>query len=123
MLVGRFIGKDPAEHQARVVDQAVEAAESGRRLGDDALAVGRAHDVAADGNRFAARGLDLLRHRPRRVLARVIADRDLGPLSGEPSREGRPDAGRASGDQDDPVGEIGDDEAGRGHMANLQETK
>ena len=101
MLVGRFIRRDPAEHQAGVVNQAVEAAESGRRLGDDALAVGRARDVAPDGNRFAARSLNLLRQRSRGVLARVIADPDLGPLSGEPPRDRRPDAGRASGDQDD----------------------
>jgi hypothetical protein len=49
VFVARFVGRDAAEHQPGVVDQAVEAPKSRRRLGDDALALGPARDVALDG--------------------------------------------------------------------------
>ena len=83
LVVGLERGNS-AEHQTGIVDKPVETAEmrppSRRRS--------RSHspgsaDVALDCKRFAAAGLDLALDRERGRLARMIADRDPGPLLGE----------------------------------------
>ena len=120
MLVARLKRVDPSEHQAGVVDEAVETAYSAcSRLGDDLRARLRVRDVAFDRQRFAARGLDLAHKRVSLFGARLVTDRDPRPLLGEASRDGGPHPRRTAGDQDSFAGEIGNDETGSGHKEAL----
>ena len=116
MLVARLERVHPPEHQAGIVDEAVEAAESARRFGDNLRTCFWIGDIALHRHRLAARGLDLAHKRVSLVRARMIADRDARPLLGEASRDRRADAGRAAGNKNSFAGEIGNDEAGSGHQ-------
>ena len=87
------------DQAAGVVDQDVDPAEAGERVGDDALDVGALGDVAADQQRFAARRLDLARDCFRGFLAGVVVNHDLAALRRERARGGGADAGRRAGDE------------------------
>ena len=115
VLVAGLKRVNSAEHQAGIVDEAIEAAEPGRRFGDDLHARFRVGDIAFNRERFAAGHLDLARKRVSLVRARIVTDGDARPLLGEAPRHRGPYAGRAAGDEHGFAGEIGNDEAGSGH--------
>ena len=115
VLVAGLERVDSPEHQAGIVDEAIEAAEPGRRFGDDLHARLRVGDIAFNRERFAAGRLDLARKRVSLVRARMVTDGDARPLLGEAPRHRGPYAGRAAGDEHGFAGEIGNDEAGSGH--------
>src|ERR1700734_3556209 len=107
MLVARLERVHPSEHQAGIVDETVEAAESARCLGDDRLARFRGGDIAFHGQRLAAPGLDLAHKCVSLVRARMITDRDTRSLLGKASGDSRADAGRAARYENVFAGEIG----------------
>ena len=90
----------------------LSTAKFGGRFGDNAVAFVWIGDVAPDCERFPAPGLDLALERERRRLARMIADRDPGPLLGEAQRHRRSDAGGPARDENRLAGEIGNDNSG-----------
>src|ERR1700722_18919236 len=116
MLVARFERMHPPEHEAGIVDEAVEDAESVRGFGDNLRACFWVCDVALDRQRFAARGLDLAHKCVSLLRARMITDSDTRSLLGEASGHRRADAGRAAGDENGFAGKIGNDEARSGHQ-------
>src|ERR1700722_1596315 len=115
MLVARLERMHPPEHETGIVDEAVEAAESARCLGDDFRTGFGISDIAFDRHRLAARGLDLAHKCVSLVRARMITDRDSRPLLGKASSHGRADAGRAARDENIFAREIGNNEARSGH--------
>src|ERR1700678_3504968 len=116
MLVARLERVHPSEHEAGIVDEAIEAAESVRCFRDNLRARFGVGDIALDRQRLAARGLDLAHKCVSLVRARMITDRDPGSLLGETSGHSSADAGRAARNENIFAGEIGNDEARSGHQ-------
>ena len=119
MLVARLKRMDSPEHQAGIVDEAIEAAESSRRFGDEAFARIRVGDIAFHGQRLAAGGLYLARERLRLLPAGMVADCDARALIGEASGDSGPYARGGAGYQHSLAGEIGNDEAVGGLSRSL----
>ena len=78
----------PTERRPRTVEEQVDTAQSGDRLGDDARAVSRCAHVAGDGHR-QRRAVDELRQ----PLGPATDDGDRGTASDGPAGEGAADAG------------------------------
>ena len=100
-----LLGRDAEKRLLRllvagVVDEDVEAAEPGDRVGDQLLAERFVADVARQGHRLAAGRLDQL-HDLARVwfLGGQVADRDVGAFARIGDRRGPADAGVAAGDE------------------------
>jgi hypothetical protein len=72
MLLARLERGDSPEHQACVVDEALEATEPSCHVGDDAFARIWIGDIAFCRQRLAASGLDLVRERLRLLRARAL---------------------------------------------------
>src|ERR1700722_14805086 len=98
MLVARLERMHPPEHEAGIVDEAVEGTESGRCFGDNLRACFWVRDIALDRHGLAARGLDLPHKRVSPARAPMITDSDTRSLLGQPSGPRRADAGRPAGD-------------------------
>ena len=100
-----------AAFEAGVVDEDVDAAESGDRVGDEFLALVDFADVGLEGGGFAA---ELLNHGDDFVGAcfvGAIAERDVGAFASETLDDGAADALVAAGDchhfSFEPIGHVG----------------
>ena len=95
------VGDVRQRHDAGVVDQHIDAAEGGNRLGKQATHVVRlAHVGLADGG-AAARGVDAGGQRLGGRDAFGIVDHDGKAVAGESLGDGRADAARSAGDKRD----------------------
>jgi hypothetical protein len=110
MRVAGFERGHAAEHQAGVVDQAVDAAEMRARGRHDARTGFRVRHIAAHQQRFDLGLFQFLGERLSGRFAGMIIDRNARTLRAESTRQCSADASGSAGDKDDLVGQIGNAE-------------
>ena len=96
-----LVGRGEATRDAGVVDEAGERPQRLRRLLEQPRKLGRVRDIGLESLRPPARLLDFRDGRLSRLGVGGVIDGDCVAIRGEAAADGRADAARASGDDDE----------------------
>ena len=96
-----LVGRGEAPDDAGVVDEAGERPQRLRRLIEQPGKLSRVGDIGLESLRLSARVLDFRDGRLSRLGVGGVVDGDRVAVRSEPAADGRADAARASGDDDE----------------------